>query len=222
MKKYHFSISIVLIYAILMWNLPILKVQPIINQSVPKQLIVESINEEIEPTVQVEEVQTERQNPIIVSRGGSRETHISYYMDLNEKTQLTKEDIDKVLDNTKLEGLSQAYVDAEDNYGINALFLLSLSIHESGWGKSTLAQTKNNLFRFQAYDHNVNKAKYFNIKEECIDYVAKYIKDNYLTSTGRYYNGVTIYAINKLYASDKNWSTKVYDTMNILLERMRG
>lgn len=74
---------------------------------------------------------------------------------------------------------------AEQEYGINGVFLASLAIHESGWGTSSIALNKNNLFGYQAYDASpYASAKQFDTYAEGIDLVARVLIKYYLNSNG--------------------------------------
>jgi beta-N-acetylglucosaminidase len=145
---------------------------------------------------------------------------LHYDMSVLSHSGLPKEYLHSILSGTKLEGLEEAYLEAEYTYGVNALFLISLSALESGWGKSRMATRKNNLFGFQAYDSATHKAKRFVSKRECILYVAKYLKENYLNEEGKYHSGNTISSINKRYASDGSWANKVYGVMKYSLGKI--
>lgn len=127
--------------------------------------------------------------------------------------------LDARLKNTKLEGLGKYFVEAERRFGVNAIFLCALAIHESNWGNSRIAQDKNNLFGFRAYDRSpYESAAAFKSYGDCILYVGKYLRDNYLTKGGKYYKGTSIIAVNKSYATDKNWAYKVWNHMVNLLK----
>ena len=115
-------------------------------------------------------------------------------------------------------GLGQYFYEAEQAYGVNSVFLLSIAILESGWGKSTLAQTKNNLFGYQAYDNDPNKAMYFSSKAEAIHTVGSHLAKNYLRSDGKYYNGATPAGVNVMYCSGGEWASKVVSIMNKVMD----
>lgn len=141
----------------------------------------------------------------------------SLYLDLRKPSAVTAYEIDEyVLKGTALEGLGKAFVQAELDHGINALFLLSLGIHESSWGRSAIARDKNNLFGYGAYDGSPYKsAVYFSTKQQGINRVAKHLADTYLRSDGRYYSGgYTLKHVNKKYASDSKWGAKIANTMD--------
>ena len=154
-----------------------------------------------------------------VNNAGSATTVNAIYDDVRVSSGASATDIDSRLAGTGLEGLGTSFVEAEKKYNVNAWFLAGLAIHESGYGSSKIATEKNNVFGFQAYDASpYASARTFNTKAEGVDTVAKYISENYLTSGGKYYNGVSIDGIGKRYATDPNWSTAIKKHMaNLLL-----
>lgn len=131
---------------------------------------------------------------------------------------VTSFELGEVFVGTNLEGLESSFVEAELETGVNAMFLASLAINESGWGKSYLSNAHNNLFGFGAYDNNPGSAEVFSSKDECIKTVAKFLAENYCDSSGRYYVDGTISGINQVYASDSNWKYKIFNTM-MMMER---
>ena len=129
---------------------------------------------------------------------------------LTNKTNLTAEELEYGLKNTNLQGLGKDFKKAEEKNGVNAILLMAMAKHETGNGHSYLAKEKNNLFGFNAIDQDpINAATKFKDKGESIAHVAKFLKENYLSEDGKYYNGISTKAIGKLYASDPEWSDKV-------------
>lgn len=118
--------------------------------------------------------------------------------------------IDANLKNTPMAGLGKSFKAAENQTGVNAFLLTAIAIHESAYGKSSIAQSKNNLFGFQAYDDSpfVSAKSYQSASAGIFD-VAEYLKTNYLTAGGKYYQGDTISAIAQNYATDPEWAKKV-------------
>lgn len=141
-------------------------------------------------------------------------------MNLTSPSNATAEDINRALEGTGLAGLGHAFEKAEKDHGVNALFLVAVAVIESGWGNSQLARERNNLFGWQAYDHNVNAARWFDSKEECIDIVAKSIKRSYLTKGGAFHRGFTAKDVNIMYSSDPKWHEKVTQIMQSLSRQM--
>jgi beta-N-acetylglucosaminidase len=124
-------------------------------------------------------------------------------MDLRTPASCTVYEIDSFLQGTGMEGLGQYYIDAQRNYGVNAIFLMCKDIIESGWGESQIATDKNNLSGYNAIDENpYYYATTFESKAECIDTVSKSISENYLSENGKFFRGYDLYAINEIYAQN--------------------
>ncbi|XZH04204.1 glucosaminidase domain-containing protein [Clostridium perfringens] len=144
-----------------------------------------------------------------------------YYMHLpfRSKTTFTAEELNnfiakKTKSYSKLRGTGQAFIDAQNKYGANALLLLGLAANESAWGTSQIAQQKNNLFGINAIDSSPGaSANSFETVEGCINDFAKYyISRGYSDPEDwRYFGG---YLGNKgsganvKYASDPFWGEK--------------
>jgi beta-N-acetylglucosaminidase len=125
------------------------------------------------------------------------------------RTNLTVDELRNITYGTGLEGIEHAVVEAEERYGVNALFILAVAVNESGWGNSYLADTKNNLFGIAAYDSNIDAAFGFSSKSECINYFGQLISEDYFD------NGLTdVYSINSVYASSPNWAHTVNGIMS--------
>lgn len=161
-------------------------------------------------------VRKENDEPVPVSSN----VDISFDMDLRTKSKYTAQDFNIMLSGTDLQGLGETFKKCDDK-GINSLFVVALACHESNYGRSSLSKDKNNIFGFRAYDRDpYNNAKQFSSKEDCIEFVSKYICDNYLNENGKYFNGDTITSINVKYASDKSWANKIYNIMKKLEKRV--
>lgn len=91
-------------------------------------------------------------------------------------SSLTAEELEKGL-RYDLVDYANTFIQAEQETGINAVFLASVSALESGWGRSDVANEYNNLFGWSSN----NGYKHFESKEECILFVAHKIKELYLT-----------------------------------------
>ena len=62
---------------------------------------------------------------------------------------------------SKLRGNGQAFIDGQNQYGVNALLTYAMACLESGHGTSYIAQTKNNFFGWKAYDSDISQAASF-------------------------------------------------------------
>lgn len=159
-------------------------------------------------------------------------------MDVNKPSGLSREDFVRVLSNHRedkdhiIEQCAEFFYEAEQNYNINGLFLASIGIHESNWGTSNISKQKNNLFGYGSYDSSPFSSSYtFESYQYGIDLVAKVLVKYYLNepgtaifdnevAVGSYYNGPTIAGVNVRYASDTNWSNRVYSIMESLYREL--
>ena len=158
-------------------------------------------------------------------------------MALNKPSGLSLEQFKKVLSDSKdVNGIfssnAEYFYYIEKQYNINGIFVAAIGIHESGWGTSRIAKNKNNLFGYRAYDSSpYNSASTFETYAEGIDFIARMLVKYYLnpkgiaisngeTAVGTYYNGNTVSAVNKKYATDTGWAEKVYNYMEYLYKKI--
>lgn len=121
----------------------------------------------------------------------------------------------------KLAGLGQAFIDAENNDGVNAFWGMAQAIEETGWGVSAIAEQKNNLFGITAYDANpYGDASTYNSPADCVAYWGGFIKSAYLTPGGAYFVSATPAGVARHWASDPNYAAQVVNIMNLLVGRV--
>lgn len=163
---------------------------------------------------------------------------VNIEMPLNQSSGLTLADFKKILTgfsydkNNVFANNYEAFYNADKNYNINGVFLAALAIHESNWGTSQISIDKKNLFGYAAYDETpYESSTKFDTYADGIDLVARALVKYYLNPVGTkiydnqtalswYYNGPTVTAVNKRYASDENWSQAVYNYMEILYKKL--
>lgn len=104
---------------------------------------------------------------------------------------LSEEELEERLKG-ELKPYAEAFLQAEEDYGINACFIASIAALESGWGKYRIAE--NNLFGFGK--------KAFDSEEQAIDYVSWFLYKHYIREDGRYFRGGSIGDIGKIYCPD--------------------
>lgn len=127
---------------------------------------------------------------------------------------LLDKEAEKMRPGTPYGGLGEAFMQAQETWGINAIYLLAHSGLESAWGTSAIARDKKNLFGFRAYDENpYENAVSFRSLEDCVLYVSGYIKKNYLNEGGIYYQGANLVGMNHYYATDPMWAPKIANIM---------
>lgn len=140
--------------------------------------------------------------------------------DLRVASNVTAEEIDYMLKGTALEGLGEAFVEAEQKYGVNALYMMGLAIEESAWGTSSFAVNRNNLYGWNAVDSNPGKATSFASKKEATLFVASKLKANYLTEGGAYHEGYSARSIDVHYCTDKKHADKIVNIVSDLTKKL--
>ena len=185
-------------------------------------------------------ITSDRVNSLIKEKNriATLKNNLNIDIDVSVPSGLTLSDFKTVLSNNRsdknniFEENAEIFYSIEQKYKINGIFLASIGILESGWGTSTIAIDKNNLFGYMAYDRDpYNSAKNFESYAECIDTVAQALSTKYLhmsgvyiseglKATGTYYNGPTIQAVNIKYATDSEWGNKVFENMQFLYNRL--
>ncbi|MGL6228740.1 MAG: glucosaminidase domain-containing protein, partial [Culicoidibacterales bacterium] len=151
----------------------------------------------------------------------ANDPYYNYFQNLpfNSKAVATAAQIDAYINantqaTSKLRNTGQAFIDAQNKYGINALLMLGIAINESNWGMSSIAQSKNNLFGLNAVDATPGEsADYFPTVAACIDlYASDWLAQGYADPQDwRYYGGMLgnkSMGANVKYASDAYWSEK--------------
>ena len=113
---------------------------------------------------------------------------------------------------------AEVFLEMEDETGVSAVFLASVSALESGWGTSELSRGRNNLFGW-AYSDGYAR---FDSKEECIRTVCRKIKELYLSEDGKYFSGYEVRDVNEKYCTSNEWTWKVEKIMFDIEKRAKG
>ena len=165
------------------------------------------------------ESQEEVKEEVVLPEGVKNYT-LTVDMDLRTKSNVSAEEIDKMLEGTKMHGLGSAFVKAEQTYGVNALYLMGLACLESAYGSSNYAVNRNNLYGWAAYDSNPDNAKYFESKESATMFVAERLKRNYLTEGGTWFEGYSAKAVDVHYCTDKQHAYKIVNIVSNLTKKL--
>lgn len=168
-------------------------------------------------------------NPVINGAEAGRYYNYYQYLNLRSKTNYTGAELDAYYvyngHNSKpsiLENQGDAFINAQNNYGMNALLIYAMGIHESAYGTSGYAINYKNLFGYGAYDDNPdNIANYsYTSVEDCVNQqmglnLRHYLDVNNFNAAA---NNSLFYAsnignkgagVNTRYASDPWWSVKI-------------
>lgn len=103
------------------------------------------------------------------------------------------------------------FIQAQETYHIDAVFLAAVAAEESGYGRYTFR--KNNIFGYGTKD--------FDSVPQCIDYVASKLRDNYLTPEGTYFEGCGVAEIAIHYNNGREtWIKNVTQIMYDITSRI--
>ncbi|MBA8760272.1 autolysin [Staphylococcus schleiferi subsp. coagulans] len=158
------------------------------------------------------------------------------YMDLSEAVQMSEKEVNQMLKGKGiLEGQGKAFLDAQNKYDVNVIYLISHAQLETGEGKSELAQGVKsgkkkyfNFFGIGAFDSDAvktgssyaQKANWTSPRQAIMG-GAKFVRQNYFE------NGqLNLYQMRwnpkqpatNQYASDIDWARKIAERMSIYYE----
>ncbi len=112
-------------------------------------------------------------------------------MVLNKPSGLIEKDFENAFKNNSSDTNNifkehyKIFYEIEKKHNINGVFVAAIAIHESNWGKSSIARDKKNLFGYGAYDSTpYDSAVTFETYEEGIETVSLWLAKNYLNESG--------------------------------------
>ncbi|MFB6466743.1 SH3 domain-containing protein [Cytobacillus sp. Hz8] len=178
-----------------------------------------------------------------VTTGDPLDHHDGYqFIDLRTKSRVTAAQINNYISayekltgkTSVLHNKGSVFIQAGDQYGVNALYLAAHAIHESAYGTSNISLGKFNLFGFAAYDATPFIAAYrFQTVDDNIMYIAQELKATYLNPKSWKYQGAYLgfstktlnntrvdansEGMNFYYASDPKWGVKIAAHMQNIL-----
>ena len=179
----------------------------IVNLAAPEAIPPKAVVAENKPAPKISKAEP-KQNPKIshssaknlhwtqMSDEQMREIYGNYSRDITTPYSGNAEDLNRYLKGKGvLSGQGQAFIDAQNKYGISAAVLAGIAISESG-GTSSLARKRFNVTSISSS----RGWRRFNNVSECIDYTASMLANRYVKNSGL--SGVslkTLYQINAKY-----------------------
>lgn len=142
------------------------------------------------------------------------------YLSFRTKTNYTSENINQYISlrtndkSSKMLNTGEYFINAQTNYGVNAVLMMAIGMNESGRGTSDIAKLKNNLFGLNAVDaSSVESASSFATIEDCINnYGYGWLSYGFLDPRDYRFYGANLgnkyQGLNYKYASDPFWSEK--------------
>lgn len=169
-----------------------------------KQEEIDKVSDEIVRMIQEDDTEEEENNV--------PEPYYNPY-NVTESSNMTYEEMRDMLQGNKLQSISHVFIDCEQKYGINALFLFGMAALESAHGTSYRAQTQNNLTGFAVYT-DTSEGSSFSSWEECIETTAIILDRDYLSESGTYYVGPSSWNVNVYWAKNSTWAEQINDIIN--------
>ena len=181
------AICVLSVVAVNLLDTQIQSTKPIAPPDVPQSNLAASL-------------QTYTANEVIAQQAVPQPTLQQIYaMDLRTPSGATEADLKRV-SKAGLVGLEDTFLQAEKQYGVNAIFLMSIASLESAHG--TMMYRPNNMFGYGG--------KSYPSKEACIMDVASGLSSKYLRPGASLYGGSpTLAGVNKRYAANPQWYAKV-------------
>lgn len=148
-------------------------------------------------------------------------TYYNYYqfMPLRTASNLTASDLQSFLtakgygSSSVLSGNTQTFIDSQNTYGVNALLVFAMAIHESAYGTSNYAVNRYNLFGWNAVDSNPNGASYYSSVSACVIQHMSRNLNGYLDIDDSRHFGMAVgnkgNGLNVKYASDIYWGISI-------------
>lgn len=148
------------------------------------------------------------------------------YNDLSKTSGITEYHLHKAFKGSKMTELIPYIVEAEKKYNVNGIFLSALIAHESYWNNSKRANEDNNLTGHCVYTTS-SRGSTFDNKRGCILTTSELLAKEYLNPKGTYYNGNSIWEVNKSYCLkqdkktiDWNWSRDIISIANSFINKI--
>ena len=148
-------------------------------------------------------------------------TYYNYYqfLPLRTKSNLSASDLQNYLNSvghgndSVMSGNAQAFIDAQNKYGVNASMVYAMACHESAHGTSYYATTRANLFGWNAVDSNPDQASSYNGIYSAVEHHMGENLNGYLDiDDGRHFGmavGNKGNGFNVCYASDTYWGIRI-------------
>lgn len=112
--------------------------------------------------------------------------------------------------NSVMRGMGETFMKAGQESGLDPRYLVAHAAHETGWGTSSIARDKGNMYGIGAFDASPYSSAYgYSNTEAGIVEGAKWIAKNYYQ--GR--NAKDLDSMNVDYATDPEWAKKIAATM---------
>lgn len=137
--------------------------------------------------------------------------NFTHWTSMHSTSGLSREDIELLLKGSNIEECANTIYECEKIYGVNAYLALGVAKLESAWGQSDAAIYRNNLFGIMG----TNGLRYFESKDECIEYWFELI-------SGYYFENNMLYpqTIGERYCEGSDWAPYIAELMNEISRKL--
>ena len=136
------------------------------------------------------------------------------YDNVTSPSNATEDYLNSLLEGYPVQSCAQAFVQAEKDYGVNALVLVGIVCLESDYCRSYRAITTNNLWGAAVYGDS-SSGSYFDSWNSSISSLARTLKIEYITKEGR----INLDAIAEKFCTTPGWGNTVSNVIDSLLTK---
>lgn len=161
----------------------------------------------------------ERLRQLAIEQEHNRKLNVGFNVyNLLEVSGITGDEMYSLLSHRGVRDVAYTIVEAEKEYGINALLLAGLVCLESGWGESARSTGWTNNMTGMGVPHDSSVGTVYESRQACVMDTARQLKKYYLTEGANCYNGLSIWNINVKYSASDSWATKIINISQTLLD----
>lgn len=159
---------------------------------------------------QQQQEQREAEERLREIKANSKVNYVHYNSyNLREVSNISVERLSQMLEGKAIQHLAPVFVQFEEVYGVNCLFVVGLVSLESNFGNSYRANNgSNNLTGHGVYNQQ-SRGSRFDSKEECINETFRLLSEDYLCENGIYFNGYSIWNVNTKYSQSNRWASQI-------------
>ena len=183
----------------------------------------ETFEREIKLTTrsETERTQTIKAAKAVLNYKTIEEIEISKDMDLTKNCGLSREDFIELLSSRKrdtsgfFEKNAGFIYDLCQKYELNEIFFCGLIAGESGWDIASGHRSTHNYISMMSNGHLIS----YSSDEEGLETAAKLLCNKYLSETGAFYRGKTLYCMQKVFCPNSStWVNLIFTCMSQVIE----
>jgi beta-N-acetylglucosaminidase len=174
-----------------------------------KQYKINMLNEIGQGLVKQAEEKREAERQALI-KANSKVNYVHYNpYNLREVSKISVERLSQMLEGKSIQYLAPIFVQFEEAYGVNCLFIMGIVSLESNFGDSNRANNgSNNLTGHGVYNQQ-SRGSSFDSWESCVEETFRLLSEDYLSPNGMCFNGYSIWNVNTKYAQSNQWTSQI-------------